>query len=37
MKKKRMNGFKSPFILLKDLKLKKNERGKKNDNDRFNT
>ena len=31
-----MNGFKSPFILLKDLKLKK-MKGAKNDNDRFNT
>ena len=29
MKKKRMNGFKSPFILLKDLKLKKMKGAKK--------
>ena len=27
MKKKRMNGFKSPFILLKDLKLKMKMKG----------
>ena len=29
MKKKKMNGFKSPFILLKDLKLKKMKGAKK--------
>ena len=34
--RKKMNGFKSPFILLKDLQLK-NERGNKNDYDRFDT
>ena len=31
----KMNGFKNPFILLKDLQFKE-ERGNKNDNDRFN-
>ena len=29
MKKKKMSGFKSPFILLKDLKLKKMKGAKK--------
>ena len=33
--KKKMNGFKNPFILIKDLKFKK-ERRLKHDNDRIN-